>query len=733
MHWRRWKNDIAGGVTAALSGLPVELVYGLIAVAPLGAAYADHGLRAAIWGCILGGILGLLLRTTGGMMTGSRPATALLLAALATDLLDQVDVQAAADPAATVFGLLLLCTALAGLFQFLFGWVRVGRALKYVPYPVIAGLMCGVGLLMLLSALRPALGIAYGTPWHAATDHWHPLSLAVMSVTLALCFLLPRWTRRIPGTIAALIAGTLLHHALAFQFNSGMLGTTSVSVLGVLPAFSVWQAAASQGIGNLLGWLPTVVPYAVAIAAFASLETLLCLATIDSVTHVRANADRELRSQGLANLVSGVLGATPSTGNLTRVMTNLAAGGRSPLSGAVCALGLLFIVMLVGNWIGLVPSAATAGILLFFAYGMVDDGTRRLVAQVLTQRRQLPRAQYDLLLANLGVIVLVALVAVLGDMLQAVGAGVAATMFLFIKGSMKPVIRRVSDARHHRSLKVRSADDMQMLEHRGAQIAVIEIEGPLFFGTADRAAREIEAATHQATSLLLDLRRVSDVDTTGARTLLQVARKLNTMQRSLSISGANQRVAGFLGAMGLQTAIPAVNWHPDMDTAMESLEDALLARHGVKAEDAVVNLSQTALAAGLDKSQTDALEGYLARRRFEAGGIIFRIGDVGDSLFVASDSVVDILVPLNGGHQKRVASFAPGMVFGEMALLEGKPRSADAKLQGSGTVWELSRERMAEIELAHPKIARQILLNLSRSLAMRLRMTTVELRLAVED
>ncbi|MDO9217688.1 MAG: SulP family inorganic anion transporter, partial [Lacisediminimonas sp.] len=278
MHWRRWKNDIAGGVTAALSGLPVELVYGLIAVAPLGAAYADHGLRAAIWGCILGGVLGLLLRTTGGMMTGSRPATALLLAALATDLLDQVDVQAAADPAAMVFGLLLLCTVLAGLFQFLFGWVRLGRALKYVPYPVIAGLMCGVGLLMLLSALRPALGIAHGSPWNTASDSWHLPSVAVTSLTLALCFLVPRWTRRVPGTIAALIGGTLLHHALAFVFGPGMLGTTSVSVVGVLPAFSVWQTIASQGMADLLGWIPTVAPYALAIAAFASLETLLCLA-----------------------------------------------------------------------------------------------------------------------------------------------------------------------------------------------------------------------------------------------------------------------------------------------------------------------------------------------------------------------------------------------------------------------------------------------------------------------
>lgn len=730
---RSWREDTVGGVTAALSGLPVELVYGLLAVAPLGAAFADHGLRAALWGCVLGGLMGLMLRTAGGMMIGSRPATALILGTLAANLLDHVNIQESADPAAMVFVLMLLCTAMAGGFQLLFGWIRVGLALKYVPYPVTAGLTCGVGLLMMLSSLPPALGMAYGTSLLAMPGNWHPLSIVVTVATLALCLWVPRRTKRIPGTIVGLVLGTLLHHVLAALAGPAMLGETSVSIDGLLPTYSVWQAVSEHGVASLAGWLPTIAPYALAIAAFASLETLLCLSTIESVTHVRASGDRELRGQGLANVLGGMLGATPVSGNLTRVMTNLTAGGRNPLSAAVCAITLAVIVLVAGSAIGLVPNAVTAGILLFFAYGMVDDGTRRLLTQVLTQRTHLPRAQYDLLLANLAVIVLVALVAVLGDMMQAVGVGMAAAIFLFVQSSMKPVIRRVSNAQHHRSLKVRSMEDMRMLERFGAQIAVVEVEGPLFFGTADRAAREIDTLAQHATWILLDLKRVTDVDATGARTLLQVARMMHARQQFLSLSSASKRVEGFLSTMGLQAAIARQHWHRDLDTALESLEDALLAKQGVKAEGTVLHLSQTMLASGLSPLQVDALEGYLAQRRFDVAEVIFRNGDVSDSLYVASDSVVDILVPLSGGSHKRVASFAPGMVFGEMALLESKPRSADAVVQGPGTVWELTRERFAEIELAHPDIARQILLNLSRSLALRLRTTTVELRLAVDQ
>ena len=229
-----------------------------------------------------------------------------------------------------------------------------------------------------------------------------------------------------------------------------------------------------------------------------------------------------------------------------------------------------------------------------------------------------------------------------------------------------------------------------------------------------------------------DLKRVSDVDPTGARTLLQVARKMKGRQRSLLLSGANQRVECFLRTMGLEMAIPVDQWHDDLDTALEKVEDALLQKQGVGADYTTLHLSKTVLADGLSERQTSVLESYLAKHVYESAGMIFRKGDAGESLYIATGSVVDILLPLQSGKQKRVASFAPGVVFGEMALLEGKPRSADAMVQGPSTVWELTRESMTDIEFRHPEIARRVWLNLSRSLAERLRTTTAELRLAAE-
>jgi len=730
MHISSWRGDLAGGSAAAVAALPIELVYGLLAVAPLGAAYADHGLRAALWGCVLGGCLGFVLRTSGGMITGSRPATGLILGTLATVLLQHPKIQSAPDPAALAFVLLLVCTALAGLCQCLFGLCRLGRVLKYVPYPVVSGLMCGVGLLMVGSALRPGIGVAGGMPWEQIPGAWHLLSLLVAVATLAICFLAHRWTRQIPGAILALAGGTLLHHGLAAAFGVEHLGPTSGSAHGLLPQLSVWQAVLAGGWLELLGWLRALLPYALAIAAFASLESLLCLSAIESDQHRRLDGDRELSRQGLANCIAGLLGATPSVGNLSRVKVNLSGGGKTPLSSLAYGLTLAAVVLFAGHWASLVPGAATAGILVYYAITMVDDGTLRLARQVFLERHGLQPEQHRLLFANFLVIILVALVAMAGDMMEALSAGVVAAMVLFVRSSMKPVIRQTYSAQCHRSLKVRTSTDTERLAREGDQIVVFELDGPLFFGTADRAAREIEKAAQHAAWLIVDLTRVTDVDPTGARSLQRIGRQLADQRRQLLVCGASVQVEQFLRAMGLGATVPARHWHPDIDAALEVAEDAFLGAD--RDAHASVSLAQTMLADGLSEAQARLLEDYLDQRVFPSADHVFRVGESGESLFVASEGVVDILLPLKHGRRRRIASFSPGTIFGELALLEAKPRSADAVVQGACTIWELKRERLAEIQAKHPELAGRLLLNLSRSLAHRVRSTTAELRLAME-
>lgn len=721
--------DIKGGLTAALSALPVELVYGLFAVAPLGLAYAEAGMRAALWGCILGGALTFLLRGTAGLLTGTRPATGLILAALATELLAQPSIQAASDPAAYVFTLLLLCTALAGFFQLLFGLARIGRMINYIPYPVIAGLMLGVGILMLRGSLRPALGASDQTAWIDLFTAWHPASVVVTGVSLSLCYLAPRWKSPIPGTILALVIGTALHQLLALSFDLGQLGSTLANISGLMPKLTLLNA----GIGwqELFAWLPFMATYALTIATLGSLEALLCLSALGNVRAQRPNTHRSLSVLGLANLFSGLAGATPSLGNLPRVNANLAAGGQTTFSNLVYALSMAIIVIVLGGYLSLVPRAVTAAIVIYYAIALVDDGTRRIVHQVITLRKQAHSQHYRMLVANLGVIVIVAAVAVVGDMMKAVGIGIAAAVLLFVRSRMKPVIRRVTQGDRRRSTKIRTAQDSELLDREGRQITVIEADGPLFFGTADSIAIGIEKYAAQSSLIILDLKHARDIDTTGARTLLQTSRKLVAQKKALMISGASGHFENLLKAMGLGSAIPSGNWHYDLDQALEDAEDRLLARLGANSSHRALALSETALVAGLSPQEIDILATVLHTKDFPAAIELFKMGDEGDSLFVASACSVDILIPLTEGKHKRVVSLAPGTFFGEMAVLEGRPRSATAYLTGPSLVWELTLAALDQLLASHPSIARQVLFNISCQLAGRLRVVTDEL-MAVE-
>jgi SulP family sulfate permease len=521
-----------------------------------------------------------------------------------------------------------------------------------------------------------------------------------------------------------------VHYLLAFIVGAGHLGTTWSGVDGLLPPFSIWHFTQAEGVAPLLHWLPTVLPYALAIAAIASLESMLCLPAVEAATHRKPDSNRELWSQGLSNLVAGLMGGFPSEAVTSRSMANLQAGGRSRFSGLFYSLGLGLLLLFGSQWIGLVPEAVTAGLILYLAYTLIDDGTRRLVRQLIYRNPDMPRFQYRMLWANALVLVTVALVAIFGDMLKATGVGVVLGMMLFILTSMKPVIRTMATGASRRSLKVRTPEAAALLEREGGRIQIAELEGILFFGTAERVALEIGALPESVRIMILDFGRVREIDATAARTLLQLARRVKGRGQRLFLCGAGASVEADLNMAGLREVVPGSNWFDDGDRALEAAEEILLGELQFQRADVTLPLAQTMLAAGLQPHEIDTLAFYLEHRTLETGSHLFEQGDRGDSLFVAASGVIDICLPLRNGRKKRVASFAPGVIVGEMAFIEQQPRSAAGQVEGDTQLWELTRTRFDEMAADHPMVAHRIMMNLSRGLSQRLRTTTQSLRAA---
>ncbi len=720
---------------AVLGGVPVELNYGLITLAPLGATYGSLGIMLAFMGCILAGLFGPLLGGTRGVISGSRPGIAIILAHLIETLLRHPDFPLGAPGTAPAILLLLLsCCALAGLLQMAIGAAGLGRAIRYLPYPVLSGLMCGIALLMLLSALKPLFGLDRHAAWAAlgwADVRW--LSVVVAGASLYLSFAPPRFLRPIPPPILALTGGTALYYALGLAAGPEWLGPT-------LPALSFqwpgqWLSARETLLPDARQWLahlPTLLPFAATIAVLASLEAMLCAVSADQLLHSRHDSRRELLAQGGANLGAALLGGTTTAGTAARLLANVRGGGRTPTASLFYALGMAVVVLLGLPWLSRVPEAVTAVLLVAIAVGMVDDWLRRLLRQLIggLGRGVSPAeaVQHRQLLAQGGLAAGVALTAVFLGLLWAVGVGVLAAMVLFVRNNSRPVVGRISSGSQRHSLRVRSAADMHWLETYGRQIALMELQGSLFFGTADRMQQAVEQSS--ARWVILDFGGVKEVDATGVRCLQQLASRLERQGCHLLLarvppeSAVGRNLLGF----GLALSLPRQYWFADADSALEFCENLLLdERGGAATHDAPVSLDDCLLARGLSAAELRLLESCMACHTLAQGSEVFAQGDAGDALYLVSRGTVSIRLPGQGSHSHRIAAFGPGVIFGEMSLLEGKPRSATAVADEDVELWSLSRDRLDWLQDNHPGVAARLVRNLSLDLADRLRLTTAAL------
>lgn len=711
--------DGLAALNTAIVALPQEVNYGLLAMAPLGAAFGARGIVAALSGSVFGMLAGALAGNRFGQVLGSRPTLSLIVAALGGSLLVH-GANLPADNGATL-ALLFAAVLLAGVLQIAFGLLGVGRLIKYLPYPVLAGFMNGVAALILISALRKLYGDG------------HPLSLLVLVITLAVALRPARRgpLRHLPGALQAVLAGGLTHHLLAASFGADVIGATLPPLQTMWPQFEL-----ERHLGQFLQarlWLD-LLPFSFAIAIIASLETLLAAATLDGMTGERSDSDRELLAGGLANFCAGIFGGTAVAGSMSRSGMLLRGGAKSRLAMFVyvALLGLVLFVAL--PLISLLPEAVVAAVMLLVAGQMVNDWTRQLARQVLLQRGRLPRGEQRELDNEFLVMALVTVTAVLSDLKNAVLLGVVLALLLFVRSNTRSPVHRVHHGNNRRSLKWRGEREQQWLSEHGAAIVLLEAEGILFFGTVDRLSREIDRLVDGCRYLIVDFRRVQDIDATGARILQQVAQRLRRQDIALLLANLrpDSHQARFLRAMGIERDLPATIFYADDESALEYAEDGLLAADlGILPQAEHVDISDSSLGHGLPAGELATLQDALVLHHYASGEVVFACGDEGRSLFIVRQGTVSIRLTV-GATQKRLAAFGPGVVFGEMALLEGKPRSADAIADVPTELLELSAAAFADISQRQPALANHLLQNLSRILADRLRLTTQDLRQALE-
>jgi MFS superfamily sulfate permease-like transporter len=545
-------------------------------------------------------------------------------------------------------------------------------------------------------------------------------SLVVAGVTLGALSLPGIKATRLPPFIVGLVAGTLAHHALAAAGLEGSLGP----LLGQVPdAHPRLETAADfrHLLDNaaFIQALPGIAAAAFGLALIVSLDSLLLMKTFERMTHARHDSQREIARMGIANTIAACVGAIPCSMSLAASQANHASGGRGAASVVAHCVVAIVAVLALGPLLAAVPRAVVAALLLSIAFVVIDRPTLAIVRKLVAGNvRNRARLATDVL-----VMLTVASIAMLASVPLAVAAGLFIAVLSFLVNMSHSVVRRVIPGDATRSRRSRGAAQMELLEQLGSQIAVIELEGVIFFGTADDLLVRIDQCLREgARHIIIDLSRVHDVDTTGAQMLIQIRERVSSRGGTLIVSHAapGQPQWDFLVDTGVVASLGQGAFTPDTDRALEIAENVLLESTGDPSMRAEIPLRALNLFARLAPGELAVLSPLLTRRTFNPGEFVFREGDPGDDLFVIARGTASVY-RVDGERSMRLITFGEGTVFGEMALLDAKPRSASVQADNAMVCYVMSRAVFDELVARHDAIALKLLTSLSQELGRRVR------------
>ena len=726
------RGDLSGGIAAALVAIPQALAKGTLVFLPLGLEHVHVGIVAGLTAAIAGGLVAALIGRPQYQISGPITSAAVISASLvATLAANPLFSSPAGLKVGTIATLVFLAVLLGGVLQVLFAALKLGRALKFIPQPVLAGFMCGVALQIVVQQVKPLLGLPADSSLSDLFNHAdkiHPWAVIVGATTVIAALLSRRLSDRAPAPMVALAAG-----AAAYVFLRGYAGVGGMGeVLRALPenalVHSPLPAMLQLDWSSLwFGVAADVAVTALLLAIIGSVMTLLSAAMVDATTGSNQDGDRALLTQGISNICSAAMGGLFTGGTTMAVLANYQAGGRTALSGATLAAIFLGLLFAGGALLVFVPMAVLAGIMIGIAICVVDN-----LARDIFPRKQVRRSIDGLRAANLGIVILVGATTAFVNILAAVVIGVLAATILLVVRMSTSIVYRLSNGVSRSSLKARDVQQAACLRENGGKIGIVELGGYVFFGTVDRMRTEIEAFARGRTIVILDFRRVYEVEASGARVLQVLGKILKEQGVGVALSHVNldEPLGLYLRESGAERSIAVERWFADLDQALEWAEDMLLESCGkpVKPTDEI-SLGNAELFADLDACQLETLRGLLQREVLKSGDLVFKEGDAGDKLFVITKGEVSIKLKLPGTTRlQRLATFGPGMVFGEMALIEGKPRSAEAHVMQGAIVYSLSAANFEMLRKQHPSVAFAIIGSLTRQLAARLRTTSEQLR-----
>lgn len=714
--------DIWGGLASMLVALPSAIAFGVTIFAPLGGSLAAQGAMAGILGASAIGIIAPLFGGSQRLISAPCAPAAAVLSALAISFAGQ-DIAAP-----TVVLMLGLIGLLAGIIQIALGLVGVGRLIKFIPFPVVSGYLSGVGLIIIGSQIPKWLGAPAGTDWVTALLHpalWIWQSLVVGAVVMATMLLTPRFTQAVPAAIVALLAGVACYLLLGLAYPAllqtehnplliGALGVGDVSLVD--GAREQWLALRGLGLDAVVGVL---VP-ALTLAVLLSIDTLKTCVVIDAMTSTNHDSNRELVGQGLGNITSALIGGIPGAGTMGASVVNIASGGTTRRSGLLAGCFALLAFLALSPLIAWVPVAALAAILMVVGARMIDRHSLQFFYSRAT------RLDFMVILAVIGV-------ALFGNLIAASGVGVALAILLFIREQTKSsVIHNRIEGEQLFALNSRFSNELSAVAAERQSMVVFELQGSLFFGTANQLHQALEPDTHNHKYIILSMRRVQSLDVTATHVLEQIKNRLEERDGFLIFCDiptglpSGLKMKRFLKETGVVRPSNKAFAFREFDEALEWVQAQQAQALEVEAEP--LNLADVPLLAGQSPEAVAALQAAMTLRSIKAGKKVFKAGAGDCDLFIVRRGTVKISLPLHKKDNYQLSTAGRGSLIGAMGFMDAAGHAGNAVALTDTDVYALSRARFNQLATEHPGLALVILQAVALNLSNRLHVTIAELQ-----
>lgn len=539
--------------------------------------YKKQDLSADIMAGIIVGIVALPLAIAFGIASGVSPEKGIItaiVAGLIISLLGGSKVQIGGPTGAFIviiyeiiqqYGIagLTVATIIAGVLLILLGIFKLGAVIKFIPYPIIVGFTSGIALTIFTTQIADVFGLTFGGEklpgdfvgkWimyfqHFDSINWWNTLVSIVSITIIA--ITPRFSKKIPGSLIAIIVVTI-----AVYFMKVYGGIESIDTIG--DRFII-QSKLPAAVIPELNWnaIRELFPVAITIAVLGAIESLLSATVADGVINDRHDSNTELIAQGVANIASPIFGGIPATGAIARTMTNINNGGKTPVAGVIHAVVLLLILLFFMPLAQYIPMACLAGVLVIVSYNM--SGWRTFKALLKNPK------------SDVTVLFITFLLTVIFDLTVAIEVGLVIACVLFMRRVMETTeISVIKDEIDPNNDTDATLNEESLTIPKGVE--VYEINGPYFFGIATRFEETMAQLGDRPKVRIIRMRKVPFIDSTGIHNLTNLCRMSKRENIHIILSGVNEKVHNVLEKSGFYNLLGEDNICKNINEALEKAE-----------------------------------------------------------------------------------------------------------------------------------------------------------------